>query len=396
MKTIRPFVKTLMAIAVMLVCASPAHAQLGKIVKSGSKVVTGTGEYMANKAKEKAEEKARKKVYEMVKKRVLNGKEMPEQPWPMTEAAVKEYSYPPAEANPMSITWYLYNLPNESIENVRKLRNQMYERFHTNKKIIQAEEAGLFSQLSGYSTSLLNEVHKEQEKWELFYAELRNHVDIYIQGKATDANGQGAWSLTSKPGDVSVPVDKTTYWVYKNKDGKQQFFDIHGNGAYASNMDVALAKEEVARMQRIAILTEGLTDEWDDQYTAPQDRNSLALIHAKSIFYCDYINEALDNNKPENLEKKPMPKAGKLNASLKAKALSIAKSDDPSVIDVVITSNNWDVKPLERRIVYGYVIRKDDLGKRAFKRSWCQDYMGGGKYGSLRHHGVGTESYYVK
>ena len=71
-------------------------------------------------------------------------------------------------------------------------------------------------------------------------------------------------------------------------------------------------------------------------------------------------------------------------------------SDDPEVIDVVITSNSWKVDPLTRRSVSGYVIKKDEYGKRAFGRSWCQDYMGGGKYGSLRNYGVGLGSFYLK
>jgi hypothetical protein len=85
-----------------------------------------------------------------------------------------------------------------------------------------------------------------------------------------------------------------------------------------------------------------------------------------------------------------------MNKSLKAKALAVAKAEDSSVIDVVITSNHWNVTPLERRSVSGYVIRNTKMGKQASGRSWCQDYMGGGKYGSLRNFGVGLDSFYIK
>lgn len=119
-------------------------------------------------------------------------------------------------------------------------------------------------------------------------------------------------------------------------------------------------------------------------------------MNFRAKVYILNVGKALASNSPENIERQSMPKAGKLNASLKAKALAEAKREDPDVIDVVITSNSWKVDPLTRRSVSGYVIKKDKHGKRAFGRSWCQDYMGGGKYGSLRNYGVGLGSFYLK
>ena len=91
MKTNKSILKTFMAAAMMFVFVSTANAQfpkigkgtnIGKVIKNKAE---GTVENIANKAVDKAQEKARKKMYEIVKKKVLDGKQMPECPWPMNE-----------------------------------------------------------------------------------------------------------------------------------------------------------------------------------------------------------------------------------------------------------------------------------------------------------------------
>ena len=398
MKTNKLVVKSLMAIAIMFGCANTAHAQFGNIIDKATKTVTGTAEHMADKALEKAQQKARKKMYDIVKKKVLNGKQMPEQPWPMEEKAFKENIFPPQDKSPYNLTYFVYNLPNESPENLAKLRDQLTARYKANQKIMIANEAGLFSQLGGYTSALLTEVEQEQGRWDAFYGELWQRTYILFSNyKKRDVNGQGAWEITWKAGDISCPVDKSTYWIYE-KNGKMGFFDINGYGAYATAADQKHIKDEIARMDAIALLTEGLTNEGDDQYG--NEKNGMALLHAVAVTWSNAVKKALKNNSPENLEKQPMPKAGSLNKQFKAQALKLAKQNDPSVIDVVITSNTWDIKREygvpKHRVIYGYVIRNDEVGKHASKRSWCQDYQGGGKYGGLRNFGVGTESFYVK
>ena len=390
-----------MAIAVMFVFSTTANAQFGNVLKKAkdkaTKTVTGTVENMANKAVDKAEEKARKKMWDIVKKKVLNGKQMPEQPWIMQEGVSKSYVWPPsASESDKNITWYLYNLPNTSVAEVQDMKAKLDARYQANAKIMKAEEAGLFSQLSGYATKLLSEVHQEQERWDAFYGEIMQFMTTHVQGKMKD-RGNLDWVLTWNRGDVMVQGDKLVLTIDKNDSGKLQFYGVASHqGVYASAEDIKNIKEEVDRMGKIAILTEGLTNEFDDPYPTKDRVNFASQLNAKAKMYVELINEALSNNTPANIERRAMPKAGKLNASLKAKALAEAKRDDPSVIDVVITSNNWNVKPLERRTVSGYVIKKDENGRRAFGRTWTQDYMGGGKYGSLRNYGVGLDSFYLK
>ena len=90
-----------------------------------------------------------------------------------------------------------------------------------------------------------------------------------------------------------------------------------------------------------------------------------------------------------------------MHSSMKAKALAVAKADDPEVVDVIITSPSWDVKmknlvPVCRNI-YGYYIYKDENGLQCYSRMWTEDYQGNGKYGELRKGGVGTGSpFYIK
>ncbi len=123
----------------------------------------------------------------------------------------------------MSITWYLYSLGQEDPANIRTLKAQLDARYQANKKILKAQETGLFSQLGGYADALLREVEEEQGRW-----------------------------------------DAT----------------IEGRGAFASDTDVALIKAEVARMNGIAILTEGLVDQGNEFYG--NSKNELALVHAKA------------------------------------------------------------------------------------------------------------------
>ena len=75
--------------------------------------------------------------------------------------------------------------------------------------------------------------------------------------------------------------------------------------------------------------------------------------------------------------------------------------EDVSSEEVAMLRDQWDIKRnalgvILYRVAYGYYIVKDDQGRKAVSHSWAQDYQGG-KYGSLRHFGVGAEgAFYVK
>ena len=51
----------------------------------------------------------------------------------------------------------------------------------------------------------------------------------------------------------------------------------------------------------------------------------------------------------------------------------------------------------ERRNIYGYIVTKDELGKKCSERVWTQKYQGNNNYGKLKAGGVGVSSdFYVK
>lgn len=401
-------IKALIAVVIMLMTVAPANAQLGNLGKIAKSKVEGTAQSVAKKAKDKGEKKAREKMWEMIKKQVLGGSQMPELPWVMDEGVVKSYSTPvPDSEKEKNITWYVTNLDKIPGDEVKDLKAKLDARYNCNKKILMAQEAGLFSQLGGYTNSLLSEVEKEQERWQDFYNEISQFITVHcVQGGKMTKSVQddkmtkkdvGNWNLTWDAGQIVVDGHRRMLYVARNKSGKLQFYSFTtGQGTYAEEDDIVEITKHKAIVQRLRILLEGLTTEGDSKYAKGDDCNQLEKDHAKCNIWLSLVYEANENNSPDNIQKSPMPKAGKLNASLKAKALAIAKEDDSSVIDVVITSNNWEVKPLERRIVTGYIIRKDKNGKLACERSWCQDYMGGGKYGSLRHYGVGLRTFYIQ
>ena len=98
---------------------------------------------------------------------------------------------------------------------------------------------------------------------------------------------------------------------------------------------------------------------------------------------------------------KPMPKAGGMHASMKAKVLAVEKSVSKDVVDVVITSDSWQIdrnaagQPV-RRVIFGYSIVNTPNGKMATRVSWAEDHQGGGQYGALHAYGNGMASFYVK
>ncbi len=139
-----------------------------------------------------------------------------------------------------------------------------------------------------------------------------------------------------------------------------------------------------------------LWDEVGEKYS-----NTQKYMYYNQNVYANAADQAIAQNSPENIDYKPMPKAGSMQAKFKSEALAIAKADDPKVIDIVITSDDWDVvmKGLvpERRNIYGYYITQDELGKKCAERVWTQKYQGNGNYGKLKAGGVGVSSdFYVK
>ncbi len=94
-------------------------------------------------------------------------------------------------------------------------------------------------------------------------------------------------------------------------------------------------------------------------------------------------------------------KPGALNKSMNAQVLKVAKAKFPGVIKVVVENDSWTVKReggvIARRTLLAWVVTKDEEGNLvAHDYGFAQEYLGGGKYDSLRHYSVGLRTVYVK
>ena len=56
------------------------------------------------------------------------------------------------------------------------------------------------------------------------------------------------------------------------------------------------------------------------------------------------MTKAIEDNDKIPMEYKPMPKAGAMNASMKAKVLPLEKAISDKVLDCVVTSDGWQVE----------------------------------------------------
>ena len=189
--------------------------------------------------------------------------------------------------------------------------------------------------------------------------------------------------------------------LFMRLNNKGQFVNTSHQPRVLEDAELAAAKRDAIMMLNAACLLEGYPVEWCEKNANPSMKDRYAKNHQRALQYVTLMNEAISNNSPANLVYKAMPKAGSLNASLKAAALKISKQQDSNVVNVVITRSAWDVKKNALgvpicRVAYGYRIVQTKHGKKAVNCSWAQDHQGGGKYGALRHYGVGMESFYVK
>ena len=304
--------------------------------------------------------------------------ERPALPWPMS-AEMK--------FNGMSVEEYMLNLCDQSKESVEQLREQLYARYLDD---VKREKAGASAYL---------QAREEKERFWFFFSKAQNLVDIALSGVSITPDG----AIISKNVQRLITSRKgggIGYFAVGDKPGEYKFTSLGGDGAYLDPESLATAKEAAARMRRIQDLFKGLHLMLEEAGEECSYRNRYLYNFAG--IYAMGVEGAIEKNIPENIERRPMPKAGTLNASLKAQALKIAKASNPNVSDVVIVSDSWDVKrdalgQITHRSVYGYYIINDDNGKLCERRAWTQSYQGGGKYGSLRAGGVGVESpFYAK
>ena len=318
----------------------------------------------------------------------------------------------PAKSDDELLTnvWALRTTP---IEDAAALAKQMDARQRWILEVLEKIEEGKIPR----DADLMEQMKAEGGRWGAYYSHIISVVTHHCGVNFEDVgNGQvsykGTPTLHGGMWDPKVPLTKQQLGVVGNnneksfsfcvRDDKASFVDAYGNNTMLDDEHVRIAHMDYRLMRNIIYMLEGLPQELAKEAANGGMLKALHLTLQRSIFYCDNLNKALGANSPANIERRAMPKAGKLN-SLRAQALAIEKSQGNAsdVIDVVITRDAWDVKTNAAgvpicRVAYGYLIVKDKQGKRAISYSWAQDHQGGGKYGALRHYGNGMESFLVK
>ena len=360
-----------------MVVPTTANAQLGGLVKKAKQ--------KAEKAVDKKKDEAKKEAKDAAsnaKAQAFNT-QRPELPWPMAENGTY---------NGTSAEDFLHNIVDVPKEELETLRQQMDARFKSNGMIIKASNEKLIDDYD-----LIQSAKKENQRWWDFYGMMRNITGIGLSNVEITKDGainkdNASYLVTSREGGG------IGYYVIK-QDGKFKFANLAQQGAFLNSEDLKTAQEAAQRMRQFQVLTIGIhqmLEEVGEKY----DYKDRYMYNMEGI-YAMAIEEACKCNTPENIEYQAMPKAGSMQAKFKAEALAIAKQNNKDVIDVVITSNDWDVKMKglvpSHRSIYGYVITKDEHGKICSSRAWTQSYQGNGSYGKLRAGGVGvTSDFYVK
>lgn len=389
-------IKTLLvaAITAAAMCVpSTANAQFGGLVKKAKEKAKEKVEQVVDKKKNEAVEKGKEKAKETkneAKKQALET-QRPEMPWIMGREAQHAFYDEEFKA------FVNEGLGKLSEEEVKDLREKLFARYKNNLMLQTAmKEAGI----DDYHLS--ESIKNEQEMFHVFYEDLEAKVvnsTLGMSNVSLDLDKASATFKYERP-TFSIPTGSNGLCsAVKGADGKYCFRKIVGGDKVFLKADgMKIAKDYIQHFHNIFIVSQSIGEFAKEVGEKPEQHGFLPF---RTLEWLNRVNAAMANNTPENIEYRAMPKAGSMQAKFKAEALAIAKADDPNVIDIVITSNDWDVlmKGLvpERRNIYGYYITQDELGKICTERVWTQKYQGNGNYGKLKAGGVGVSAdFYVK
>jgi len=380
-------IKTLLVAAITMAAMSvptTANAQLGGLV---------------NKAKKKAEQVVEKKK-EDVKKEAKKAKDdakmsaletqRPPLPWVMD---------PNGTYNGIGMEEFVDRMAEMDIteDGLKELRSQLDARFKHNHTLDQINSG------PDYDVKLWESIQKENERYWQFYDKISSWTLVLINSTKVTEDANGAVSVSTKGSLMTAnkyrAKGSAQGITLVSRNGKYVFATLGGQGSFLNAADLEGAKKCAKQMHLFQIFTKDTPQLWDE--LGEKYSNTQKYMYYNQNVYANAADQAIANNTPENIDYKAMPKAGSMHAKFKAEALAIAKADDPNVLDVIITSNDWDVvmKGIvpERRNIYGYIVTKDELGKKCSERVWTQKYQGNNNYGKLKAGGVGVSSdFYVK
>lgn len=291
-------------------------------------------------------------------------------PWMMEEKTTRE-----------DIEKYIYGLGDErssdEIKGLYTFREELRARAHEDSAIVALKS----------HDALYREAEKELDKYEMF---------LFLLGDCTTR-----LNFTGKIDEkyctlehLMVRIGTTSAWVWedKNSAGKQGFYfhNMSGEKIFVEDDQMQDVYKDVRRYAYVEFFLEGIKDK--------ELRKQHDLAHM--CYY--YLQCAKENNNPANIDRLPMPTPGSLN-SLAAQALAAAKKNSSYAdgVKVIIDANAWDIErdalgnPIRRKCG-GWVIKNTKYGKEAWRAQWCEEHMGGGKYGALKLYGVGGGRHFVK
>ena len=388
-------IKTLLVAAITLAAMSvpsTANAQLGGLVKKAKDKAKEKVEQVVDKKKNEVVEKGKQKANETKEEAKMKALETQRPPLPWVMAQDGTY-------NGVGMEEFVDRMAEMDIteDGLRELRSQMDARFKHNH-ILDKINSG-----PDFDTKLRESIQKENERYWQFYDKMSTWTLVLINSTKVTEDANGAVSVSTKGSMMTANKYRAKGSVQGitlvSRNGKYVFATLGGQGSYLNAEDLEGAKKCAKQMHLYQIFTKDTPILWDE--LGEKYSSTAKYMYYNQNVYANAADQAIAANTPENIDYKPMPKAGSMQAKFKSEALAIAKADDPKVIDIVITSNDWDVvmKGLvpERRNIYGYIITQDENGKKCSERVWTQKYQGNGNYGKLKAGGVGVSSdFYVK
>ncbi|MBR5018060.1 MAG: hypothetical protein IKX53_00300 [Bacteroidales bacterium] len=344
---------------------------------------------------------------------------------PMPEMLTLKPAWLPGDETDMYMEEVMWKLRDTPFQETKKLADQLSAWMKWAQQINEEMENGTRPK----DSDLRDELEKGMANWCYFYGKMEDLIGI-IARVDLRLNSQGQWVFNdvypyfltgmnksgvpiSKVDGKGQPIENRGAKVSYLKE-KRPFrfgdFPITSGPTYFQAENISADKIEVAERDmhmalNIALLFEGFpVQEFKGEEPGKGHvyvRENFDIAYHKALFYYEAVKEAIANNGSGTANKQPMPKAGGMHSSMKAKVLAIEKGISKDVVDVVITSDSWQIErnaagqPI-RRVIFGYSIVNTSNGKMANRVSWAEEHQGGGKYGDLHAYGNGMESFYVK
>lgn len=326
-------------------------------------------------------------------------------------------SLKPLERNDDETGKYLENTAWElifkTVPQVQEFTAKLCERAKWDRKILIEMSNGTRPEDEVFAQKLIDESKNFVQFMINLYLIAENHTNVKM---VKNSNGEWAYSMSPSPEfetnlwvnhvPRARPNERSTGYAVCYKNDQYQFCERPLGGGYTpvilDDDEMYIAKVAVNLMRNIGVIYESgalaILKEW---YPNEYDHKRFEQAYQTCHLYLSIVTKAIEDNDKIPMEYQPMPKAGAMNASMKAKVLPLEKAITDKVVDCVVTSDGWQVEtnaagqPV-RRVIFGYSIVQTSKGKQATKVSWAQEYQGDGTYGPVHAYGVGGGQFYVK